>query len=117
MSNYEALQRDLESTKERVARIEEKVDSISNELKEKSVSDARIEQSLQIMQNSIQIMQNDMKEIREKMMDLLLKALDQNSNNTQDEKAFYRKLIISCVTVLVTILLSILGISKIIPLP
>lgn len=112
----EVLRSEIEATKERVEKVEIALDEIRTELRDKSIADARIQQILETMQGTIQLVQTDTREIRNEMMKLILKAIEQNQKDDTAEKAFYRKLIVTTVSVLITITLAAFGISKLIPM-
>lgn len=114
--NTEVLAKEVQDHKERLEKLEEALDEIRADLKQKSINDARIEEILKVVQQNITIVQTDTKDIKAEMMKLVYKAIEQNQTNNQDEKSFYRKLIITCISVIVSIILSALGISKLIPL-
>lgn len=112
--SHDVLKKDLEATKERVKKVEMTLGDIQEELKAKSISDAKIQQILETMQGTIQLVQTDTREIRNEMMKLILKAIEQNNQDDKQEKAFYRKLIITAGSVLITIVLAAFGISQLI---
>lgn len=108
----QVLEKELAATKSRVDKVEIEIHGIREELKVKSIADAKIQQILETMQGTIQLVQTDTREIRTEMMKLILKAIEQNNEQTTYEKTFYRKLIITTVSVLITIVLAIFGINK-----
>lgn len=110
----QVLEKELEATKSRVDKVEIEIHGIREELKIKSISDAKIQQILETMQGTIQLVQTDTREIRNEMMKLILKAMEQNQHDDKAEKAFYRKLIITAGSVLITIVLAAFGISQLI---
>lgn len=110
----DVLRQDLETTKERVAKLETSMEEIRAELKQKSISDARIEQILETLQTQIQIVQTDTREIRNEMMKLVMKIVEDSQKDDNEEKLFYRKLIIGSVTIFATIVLAAFGISRVI---
>ncbi len=108
-------ERDYENLEERLSKVENSVEEIRVELKEKSVQDAKMEKMMETVQSTILLVQSDTKEIRNEMMKLVMTALDKSTEDGNAEKVFYRKLIIGSVTILGTIVLAAFGITKIMP--
>jgi cation transport ATPase len=158
-SNNESCIKHL-NVEDRVKKLEEIVEEIRLELKQKAVTDAQITKTLELVLQTMQCTQQDVSELRTNMMSLVTDTLNksredmatyikmQEKNDEKDrehkrlleqkeldfqrqlatqqskatlkdsseEKSFYRKLIIACVSVGGTIVLATFGISKIIPI-
>ena len=118
----------------RVETLESQVKGIKDNLKEREVGEARIERTLEMVTQTLFSLQNDTKELRKELLSLvsttLKKSQDDISNfikmadkgsqvdkySTEKEKAFYRKIIIACISIGGTIVLVSFGIKQLIPL-
>lgn len=127
-----------ENLEQRVDKLEEAIQDIRKELKQKAVTDARIEESIKLMSDTLKIVQTDTSELRSELLSLVTTTLERTREdlatflsvsqsseektkefyrtNEQKDKDFYRKLITSCIAVFITIVLAFFGLKAILPM-
>jgi hypothetical protein len=80
--------KDHNTIEDRVCRLEDAISEIRLELKQKAITDAKIEKSIEIMTQTIAMVQTDTKELRGGLLDLVSKTLQK----TQEDMANYIKM-------------------------
>jgi len=131
-----------ENIENRVCELEKKVKIIYEEMANQSVATAQVQSNITMMLSQQTSMSTDIKELRVDMLNLVTTTLQKSQTDmaswikiTEDhrhekdqkdieyqtrseekDKTFYRKLIIACVSILGTIVLSFFGIKALIPL-
>jgi predicted ribosome quality control (RQC) complex YloA/Tae2 family protein len=135
----------IKDVSNRVTKLEEKVKIMKGDIEQKNITHEQITKTLEIVANAQHVMvqgqgamQIDIREIRVDMLNLVTETLnrtrldmssfiktsekseekvkDHDRKSSDAEKRFYRKLIVACVAILGTIVLSFFGIKAIIPL-
>lgn len=106
-----ALDLEVKALKESQKDMALTLNSIQNELKDKSVRDAETHGIIKNIENIVSLLQAQM----QTMSDVILKTA--LGTNVDADKVFYRKVIIVCFSALVTISLAALGIKTLIKVP
>jgi chromosome segregation ATPase len=134
---------DLESrTNDRVSKLEGDISDIHQQLRKQAENTASVKTSIDAVLMQQTGISSDVKELRTNMMDLVTTTLQQSrtdmstwmqmtekhrqdqeskdkvnqAKSEEKDKSFYRKLILACVSILGTIVLSFFGIKALIPL-
>lgn len=101
--------------------------SIQTELRDKSVADAKIASTMDVVSRDTAEVKTMVNTISTKLLDAVLKDRERSveaerldaeaeRKDDQSDKKFYQKVILVCLAALITIVLAAFGISKIIPL-
>lgn len=94
-----------------------KLSDIQDRLNKKTSEDARIAALVEFTKSEVEEVKTTLNVMNDKLLDAVLRGNDAKRTSDEDEKSFYRKVLIACISVLGTIVLAAFGVSKLIPLP
>lgn len=104
-----------ESLRESQAEMKSHLSDIKEELKRKSVEDGKLQTTVDQIGRSVTNVESQIQSISTRLLDAVLEDKDVDNKASEEEKAFYRKVITVCVICLVTIVSAAFGVKQVFP--